>query len=309
MPQLTVRDAIASIPAGAWAVGVSGGADSVAFLLAARPRSDLRVVVAHLNHQARGRDSDDDEAFVRQLSHRLGVPCEVSRRSEIEPTAHSLPANPSARFRKLRQALFTDVVRRHALGGVLLAHHADDQAETVLLRLLRGSGPMGLCGMSPAARIGELTVLRPLLSVNRDDLRVYLEELGQDWRDDASNASLRQQRNRVRAVLAGRPVLRDALLSLRETCAGLREWARGAAPALGSEFAMGRLADLPDLVARESAARWLERQGVAREAIEPAVLDRVLLMSRDAASPARVQVPGGFTIIRRGGRISARSVA
>src|SRR5437016_831881 len=148
---LNLSDAIAAIPACGWAVGVSGGADSVALLLLLHERPGIRLHVAHLNHQTRGSQNDKEAAFVADLSKKLHLPCTIETRSNIEATTSPLPANKSARFRAARRELFRRVVTEHNLAGVILAHHADDQAETVLQRLLRGSGPAGLGGMEPTS--------------------------------------------------------------------------------------------------------------------------------------------------------------
>jgi tRNA(Ile)-lysidine synthetase-like protein len=303
MPDPALSAAIASVPAGSWVVGVSGGPDSVALLGLMRTRADLSLHVVHLDHQLRASASNEDARFVEELSRRWNIPCTVTRRDEIEPGLKDLPANPSARYRRLRLALFARVVARHALHGVILAHHADDQAETVLQRLLRGSGPAGLAGMSPRARVEGLEIQRPLLGVRRDTLRAYLDEIGQPWRTDESNASPRYQRNRLRALLGRHGKLVGPLLELGKACAALREWTRSTAPALDHRFAVAELADLPDLLARESARRWLARQGAAADELAPDVLDRLVTMARDAASPARQHFPGRLLVRRRGGSI------
>src|SRR5688500_1479814 len=163
VPDRALTAAIATVPPGRWAVGVSGGPDSVALLDLLRTRDDLALHVVHLDHQLRGDASAADAHFVADLAHRWNLPCTIARRDEIEPALADLPANPSARYRRLRLALFANVARAHGLSGVILAHHADDQAETVLQRLLRPSGPMGLAGMSATAHVGSLRIVRPLL--------------------------------------------------------------------------------------------------------------------------------------------------
>src|SRR4051794_1089672 len=123
---------LAPIPAGRWAVGVSGGAGSGALLFmlydrASNAPGELAASVVHLDHETRGMASAADADFVRELAGRLGLPCTVGRRSEIEPTLGELPPNPSARYRAARLALFRRACAGHGLNGVILAHHADDQ--------------------------------------------------------------------------------------------------------------------------------------------------------------------------------------
>src|SRR6266699_2229302 len=126
MPSRSSNDlpnAIATIPPGAYAIGVSGGADSVALLtLLHSRRPDFRLHVVHLNHETRGPDSDADARLVQDLAAQLALPCTVARLSEITLT-ETIP-NPSARFRAARMALFARVVAEHNLNGVILAHHA-----------------------------------------------------------------------------------------------------------------------------------------------------------------------------------------
>src|SRR5512133_2495346 len=122
MIDLRLVQAVAHIPAGGWAVGVSGGADSVALLSLLRRRIDLSLQVVHLDHQTRGQASTDDAAFVEQLSRAWNLPATLARRSEIEAGLTELPANPSARYRALRLELFRRVVGRGGLQGVILAH-------------------------------------------------------------------------------------------------------------------------------------------------------------------------------------------
>ena len=299
--------AVASVPAGGWAVGVSGGADSVALLSLLRRRPDLALHVAHLDHQARGATSAADANYVACLAAQWSLACTVARLSEVEsvPPPESDSNNPSARFRAARLALFRKVVKTHGLGGVVLAHHADDQAETVLHRLLRGSGPAGLAGMSELTDVGGLVVLRPLLRVRRAALREQLMREGQCWREDESNASDRYLRNRLRRFLAGREQLTDGLLDLADASRKLRNWIRQHTPHTEAVevLPVGTLRDLPLPLAREAARRWLRGRGVRADELTPPVLDRLITMADDAASPARQHFPGKILVRRRAGKL------
>ena len=301
-PALT--SAIASVPAGRWAVGVGGGADSVALLRQLHQRGDLLLHVVHLDHQTRGADSTGDADSVRDLAAQLSLPCTIALRSDVEATIEKLPANASSRYRAARIALFRKIVAENALSGVVLAHHADDQAETVLVRLLRGSGAMGLAGMEGATNLGGLAMVRPLLSIRRDMLRDYLREIGQPWREDASNESDKYLRNRLRRLLADHEETFRALVDLGEACRALREWVRSSAPALGITFSVSELADLAALLATESARRWLIERGVLPDQISPAVIARLVNMAADAGSARRAHFPGGV-LVKRAGRTIA----
>jgi tRNA(Ile)-lysidine synthase len=302
-----LSDAVASVPPGRWAVGVSGGADSVALLRLLSQRRDLTLHVVHLDHQTRGDASTADAAFVADLSKQLNVTCTIARRADIERNIAHLPRNASARYRAARFALFRREVESNKLDGIILAHHADDQAETILHRLLRGAGPTALAGMSPRATVAGVRVLRPLLKIPGADLRQYLRDIGQQWREDASNTSPRYLRNRLRPILATDPALRDSLLALRERCARWKRWITSNAPRLGTEFPVAQLADCPPPLARRAAARWLVARGAPADQVSHSACDRLLEMATDAASPPRQHFPGALLVRRRRGIISADS--
>jgi tRNA(Ile)-lysidine synthetase-like protein len=287
-------------------VGVSGGADSVALLKLLLQRPDLHCHAIHLDHQTRDGESAQDARFVVELCAAWGVELTLARRSDFEAALRGLPANRPARFRALRLALFRATCASLGLQGVLLAHHAADQAETILQRLLRGSGAAGLTGMRTIAKVGETTILRPLLAVSPADLRDFLIRQGQAWREDSSNVSPAYQRNRVRAALRRHPRVSWHLLDLGESMQALTAWARAASPTLGDAFQTRDLADLPDILAHESARRWLVAQGAPEGDVSATVLQRLVEMARDAATPARASFPGSLLVSRRRKEISAR---
>jgi len=299
----SLNDAVKSVPPGAWAVGVSGGADSIALLTLLASRSDLSLHVAHLNHETRGQESDADAEFVIQQATRFDLPHTIERRSAVERSLSDLPRNPSARYRQMRIALFRRVAEDHHLNGVLLAHHADDQAETVLHRLLRGSGASGLAGMSTSSVIGGLHCFRPLLSIRRETLRHWLRDRNQPWREDSSNRSPKYARNRLRMLLEANSELSAALLELAGAAAALRNWQRFASLPAEPALNLRAIADLPIMVARASARSWLIAQGVEPSKIEPHTIDQLLAMCLDASTPAHMQFPDGVVAARRKGII------
>ena len=315
--------AVAAVPPGAWAIGVSGGADSVALAsLMAALRPDCRIVIVHLDHQLRGEESDADATFVRALGDELNVPVEVAPRDAIEATMARLPANPSARYRAARFAWFAQIVRRHELAGVLLAHHADDHAETILLHLLRGRGLTNLTGIRrgplvlrdlgrmfgirPAADLPPspwpLTVRRPLLGVRRQTLRDWLTSAGRTWREDSSNASPKYRRNIVRQVLAANPPLTPLLLELSAASMRLRTAVKAAAPRLEREFPTRALRIAP-ILARTAAMRWLIDRGVPPARITAAVCQQLINQAIDVTRPCRQHYPGRVLVRRRAGRV------
>lgn len=305
-----VARAVAGVPGGAWGVGVSGGADSVALLRACcargRDRGDLTPHVIHLDHELRGADSAEDAHWVAELARGLGVACTVARRSEAEVRRPAPGGGVPARMRGVRLRLFSQVCARERLLGVLLGHHQLDQAETVLQRLVRGSGVNGLAGMAPDAVVGGVRLVRPMLGVPREALRSYLRGLGQSWREDATNRLPLQQRNRVRAVLEGEAGLVDALTELAAACAAWRGWAEGVA-GWPAEIDVRAVAGSPSAVARVAAARWLLGRGVPAAEMSAEVAGRLVMMVEDAASGSAVSFPGGILVRRRAGKISVEN--
>jgi tRNA(Ile)-lysidine synthase len=186
---------------------------------------------------------------------------------------------------------------------VILAHHADDQAETIFQRMLRGSGANGLAGMSRRTTIGGLTILRPLLGIRRAKLRAHLRSMNQPWREDSSNASDCYLRNRIRRILAANESLHASLIELGGACRTVRTWTRDSAVRLDETFPVGSLQDVPELLARESAGRWLAARGAPKGEITPDAIARLLEMANDAASPPRQHFPGRLLVWRRRGMI------
>ena len=156
----------------------------------------LDLVVAHLNHLLRGEESDQDEEFVREASARRGLPCVVER-ADVRALARSEKRSLEEAGREARHRFLETVIRRQGAECAALAHHADDQAETVLMRLLRGAGATGLGGMSP--RSG--WKVRPLLDATREQIAEYAAAKGIAFREDYSNIDRRFLRNRVRHEL------------------------------------------------------------------------------------------------------------
>lgn len=190
---------------GLWAPGarviaaVSGGSDSVALLfllhdLAAQ--GDITLAgLAHLHHHIRA-DADEDAAFCRALAARLGIPADVGN-VDVPALARAERCSLEAAGRRARYAFLDQAADRCGARHVAVAHTRDDQAETVLLRIMRGSGTTGLRGILPARG----RIVRPLLDCSRDELQADLVARGEAWREDASNADLGTPRNRVRHEL------------------------------------------------------------------------------------------------------------
>lgn len=300
------ENSLAQLPEGQYAVAVSGGADSVALLrLMMQYRPDVGLHVVHLNHQTRAEESDGDADFVRDLAVKFRLPVTIARRVDIEPAMQNRPRNKSALFRAMRFTLFKKVAAENGLHGVLLAHHRDDQAETVLHRLLRGSGPAGLTGIARQSRHGILILYRPLLAHGHEELREYLKSIQQPWREDSSNISPTYLRNRLRPLLAFQPELSHSLVEMAKNIRHLREWIADAAPDLPEKFPATALADLSPILAAESARRWLINHGAPPSQLPSAVLDRFVSFATDAASGNFELFPGKIRVRRRRGWIEA----
>lgn len=281
---------------------VSGGGDSVALVhLLAELAAAGDLVLAglvHLNHQLRP-TADRDEALCRALADSCGVPIDAAR-CDVAAAARAGRRSTEVAARDLRYALFDEARIRRAAEVVAVAHTRDDQAETVLFRLLRGTGPHGLRGMRPRRD----RIARPLLACGRDELRRYLEARGASWSEDETNADLAIPRNRIRHELLPQltrdyqPATARVLARLADLAAAddavLAAAADTAAARLSSNETGGwrldtvALAAEPPAIARRVVRRLLERTGAAR-AVRVADIDRVLAACRTVqARPVRV---------------------
>jgi tRNA(Ile)-lysidine synthase len=207
-------------------VAVSGGADSVALLdiLVGFSKDNLRLVVAHLNHGLRGVDSDGDEEFVARLAAGYGLPF-CSQRADVAALSRISGISLEDAGRRARYAFLAEVARKEQATSIALAHHRDDQAETVLIRLLRGSGGSGLSAMASSAQ-GQLK--RPLLGISRAEIERYLKGRGLSHRTDASNFDTTILRNSIRhkllPLLAGyNPKITERLAATAEILASDEE--------------------------------------------------------------------------------------
>ena len=219
------------LPEEAVVVGVSGGADSVCLLrilMTLQQSLDITVHVAHLNHMLRGSESDGDARYVSRLAKRLALPATIeSRDVKAYQAAHRLSLEDAAR--QVRYRFFAEVAQEVGASRVAVGHTADDQAETILMHLVRGAGPAGLLGMRPltiwtSPGAAGLTVIRPLLAVSREETRAYCRQHRLIPREDSTNLSLSPFRNRIRQELvpllqAYNPRIGEALIRTSDTLA------------------------------------------------------------------------------------------
>jgi tRNA(Ile)-lysidine synthase len=322
---LALREPCGIRPGDALLVGVSGGADSVAlaYLLAhLRTPLGLRLTLAHLHHGLRGADADADEAFVRLLAGRLGLEA-VFGRCDVAARAARTGESVEMAARAERRAFFRKQAAERGTGLLALAHTADDQAETVLLRLARGAGPRGLGAMPWRAERDGLVVVRPFLGLRREALRAFLTVHGLRWREDASNQDDRFLRVRVRrevlplferrlnpasveAICRAAALLRDEAAALDDLArAALRRCSAG--PALRTE----RLQPLPQALRRRVLLSWLTarlRAAAPADEAGPATGSAIeRLQALVAAGRGRTPLRGALYATVRSGRLEAKT--
>ena len=192
------------------AVAVSGGADSVALLrilLELREELGIVVSVSHFHHGIRGTEADADERFVTELAKVFDLGLHLER-GDARACSEQYRLSLETAARELRYRFFFRLLEENTAGRIATAHTLEDQAETVLMKLLRGAGTRGLAGIFPEQRVAKGgSIVRPLLEAGRDELREYLRGLNQSWREDLSNNDMGFTRNRVRARAL--PMLRE----------------------------------------------------------------------------------------------------
>lgn len=293
----------AAAPREGWGVAFSGGADSLALLLllwAHFPRWRRRWRVLHFNHRLRGPESAADARFARRVAAGLGLRFVVGSWRE-RPAAPSEAAARSARL------AFLEAQARVLWFG----HQRDDVAETLLMRLARGSGTGGLAAPRPVHLFADGRVhLRPLLGLGKDDVRQALAAAGIRWREDSSNRAGTYFRNRVRLAVvpawraaAGRDAVAGAALSrqlLEEDDAALEALtaACGAVDARG-HLRLGRLRGQPRAIRRRALQRWLRSQPGAGDPSRQAF--EALLAALEAGQPTRQSLGrDGFAVLRGG---------
>jgi tRNA(Ile)-lysidine synthase len=278
------------------AVGLSGGADSVALVCALHEQAkDLGIVLhaAHLHHGLRGAEADGDLEFCRDLATKLEIPFHearvdtageskrISKPRHIEDGVEGFPADSiEGTARRLRYAWFRKLLQEVPLDAVATAHTVDDQAETVMAKFLRGAWTEGFSGIHPTLNFSEGIILRPFLRTSRAEIEGWLHVRNQRWREDSTNRHLTFTRNRIRHELL--PQLENWNPQLREHLVHMAELARDEESWWQTEIA--RLA--PQVIARGRPVRGggratTDAEGIAvdlaRLAAEPVAVQRRLL--------------------------------
>ena len=303
-------------------LAVSGGADSVALLrlmheLARCDGRGYRLAVAHLDHALRD-NSAAEARWVRELAESLQLPV-FCRRQDVAAEAHSRRVGIEQAARDLRRSFYAQAAGALSAQAVATAHHADDQAETVLFRAARGSHLQGLAGIAPRQAMGENApvLIRPLLGIGRQMLREYLRAIGQGWQEDPTNAELHLARNRIRHVVlpqlaeAVNPNVVEALGRLAAAAAESEAYLAGQAQSLladaaangpgRAELDLATLAGRPDVLLRCAFRRWLVEAGVPGGALTRGHLEALAALAE--AGEGVVNLPADSRVRARAGRL------
>lgn len=303
-------------------VGVSGGRDSVALLDCLLEAGFKKLVVCHLNHGLRGRASAGDAAFVKRWAVRCDLPF-VGDKVAVGELAMRDSLSIETAARRARRSFFAEAARVQKCERIFLAHHADDQAETVLMNLARGSGLSGLAAMPSESEQTidghKLILLRPLLSVRRTQIDAWIAARGLKFRDDASNAEADTGvRNRVRLHLLpqmdetfGRDVA-TSLLRLAQLAEGNESlieetFADELMTAKDERLSVSKLSQWSPPLRQRVLLDWLRARGIGDCGVAAVQRVESLLAMPLGSGPAKVNLSAGWHARRRGGEIFLQS--
>ena len=315
-------------------VAASGGPDSTALLRCLHSLRDdhrLTLHVAHLNHDFRGAEADHDAAFVQRLADSLGLPCSIDKQDPVSYQREQGVSSFEQAAREMRYAFLSSVASSVGAAAIALGHTADDQAETVLLHLLRGSGLHGLRGMSgvaewpwPEPKPGPL-LFRPLLGATKADTAAYCRELGQLYREDSGNYMWRFTRNKVRLDLMPKlareynPRVREALARLSRASADEVDFIEGELcrrwPDVATEGSDSVRLSIPALSALHPAlqrhAMRRAYSGIAGDTrrLSTSHLEAMLSLLRQQRGGRAIDLPRGVRACREGEAFILNSAA
>lgn len=289
-------------------VAVSGGADSVSLLLAindliTRKKLAIRLVAAHFNHKLRGAESDADEQFVRSLCTELKI--ELAAGHGHMPSEGNLEQNArDARYAFLAQT--ADNLRAFA---VLTGHTVNDQAETFLLNLIRGSGPEGLGGMRPVRQFDGTSALlvRPLLTwAKRKETEGFCVDHNVDYRYDTMNEDTAFKRVRIRKILL--PLLEDMNPNIIETLAStaaLMQHVPAGEKKVGPEpLKLSELREMPQNLLYELIRTWLRANRGTTRSLQLKHIQAIERLVHSGKSGRTAELPGGGSVVKKGGKLS-----
>jgi tRNA(Ile)-lysidine synthase len=281
-------------------LALSGGPDSVALfhaMLALRNRFGYRIAAAHLNHAIRGAESDRDETFVRDLCTRCALDLTVDRAIGLSSDTPNL----EERARQARHAFLNTTADRIGADYIAVAHQADDQAETVLMRLLRGAGAAGLAAM---AERGPGRIIRPMLAVTRDEVAAYLKSIDEKFVNDSSNQSSAILRNRIRAEVMPMlernyaPGLRGRLVKLASEMRALDDFVGAAArrelesSATRDGLDISRFAGFQPALQAELIRQYIKRAWGSLRRIERVHIEAIRRLCLEGPPNGSLDIPG-----------------
>ena len=301
-------------------VAVSGGADSVALLCVLHelaPRLGISLVVAHINHCIRGKSSDADAGFARKLAARLDVPF-VSKKVDVPELAKRSGLSMEMAAREARYSFLVRTARKLKVDAIVTAHTANDQAETVLLKLARGAGMRGLAGIPREISHSGIRVVRPLLDVSRKEIEKFLRERKQPWCEDQTNRDSSYLRNRVRHEVLPflerklNPDIRQALIRTADILGKEDEWLDKLTGEIFKECLLnpGKMLNIPSLLHQPVAARrrvlrhWLSMSGIEPELIDYDVVRRLEAMLEEKSGTGAIEIAGERVVKKRYGRLT-----
>ncbi|PYJ72813.1 MAG: tRNA lysidine(34) synthetase TilS [Verrucomicrobia bacterium] len=300
-------------PDARYLIGVSGGRDSVALLRCMVDLGYDKLVVCHLDHQLRGRFSQADARFVEKLAKSYQVGFELGS-ANVGALAKNKKMSIEAAAREARYSFFARVAKRRRCHTIFLAHHADDLAETFLINLFRGTGLTGLGAMREVAtrRIDNvgLTIVRPLLSVWRDEIDSYVREHRLRFREDASNKNLATLRNRIRHRVIPylektfRRNIRQNIWRTATIAAEEENWIDNqmrVSPHREDRLSVKGLRALPVALQRRTILKWLRAQNLSEIGFE--AIERVRSLVDPGARVAKVNLADNQHVRRRAGEL------
>jgi tRNA(Ile)-lysidine synthase len=305
-------------------LAVSGGADSTALLhvlhtLKTAGALNAEFVCAHMNHQLRGSDADRDEDFVTAQAGELEVPVDT-RRLDVRRCARQNKLSIETAARQLRIQALSEIARANDCDAIVTAHQKNDNAETILQRLARGTGFRGLAGIWPARVFADgIMFVRPLLCVGRSEIIEYLRSRNLGWRDDRTNANCAYRRNYIRHRLM--PELQqNCAHSIVEQLSGLAVSARGLCdliaarvdelwPEIAGDVGKDMTLDAGALLSEappvkiELVRRCLEHIGCGERYLTERHYQGILQLAQQNVTRRKVQLPGGFVALREYGKL------
>jgi tRNA(Ile)-lysidine synthase len=297
-------------------IAVSGGADSVAMAYALhflKKQYRISITPAHLNHRIRGRAAEQDAQFVNELAWRLGLPC-VQGRTDVPRMARERGVSLEMAARESRYDFLERTAREVGANCIATAHTADDQVETVLLKLTRGAGPQGVSGIPYSAAQRGVRIIRPCRDVTHAEVVRFLRRHGLIWREDKSNMDMTFLRNRVRhqvlPLLESKlnPQVRRAILRAAELLREENEWLDSIARGLWSECAesgqrgdlnVQKLNGLPLAGRRRVLRLWLVAGGVDSDQLGFETIENIERLLVSARGTRAVPISGALRVVRR----------